>query len=165
LKSRHILCRAIAQLLSTPSGALFESGDGMTSPVSSTELINEATDAVESGLALPLAGDGRIQEEFQQIKAELFRFGARVYQAYQPHFLTEFLLENLTSDQSIHPAALQSAALENLWRALAELQREGFAQLNTPRFEQVLENLRKLQIVEDRINALCEQHKFPRSPS
>ena len=36
-------------------------------------------------------GEGR----FHDLAGELFRFGARVYQMHQPHFLSEFLLENL----------------------------------------------------------------------
>jgi hypothetical protein len=37
---------------------------------------------------------------FRDLASDLFRFGARVYGRYQPHFLHEFLSEELDPQQS-----------------------------------------------------------------
>lgn len=146
LKARHILCRAIAHLLADSE-----------SPMTAADLIQEATDAVEGGLALTRNPDSFVHPELSGLQDDLFRFGARIYQKYQPHFLTEFLLEHLEPKRdpdSVVSAQTHRAILETLWRATAELQREGFAKLNTPRFERLLRDLADLRVVEEKLNQL-----------
>jgi hypothetical protein len=92
------------------------------------------------------------------LSGELFRFGARAYQMHQLHFLTEFLFENLDPAQSrdAFPAdpKMHATAGEAISRAFAEIHREGFRSLNTPRFERFLGILRQLRITQTRLDEL-----------
>jgi tetratricopeptide (TPR) repeat protein len=84
LKARNVLCQVIAKLLTdTDQGIL---------PIK--ELIHEATDTVDDGMILARRWERRDIEQFRHLVQDLFTFGARVYQTFQPHFLDEFLLEN-----------------------------------------------------------------------
>lgn len=148
LKARHILCQANAEMLVGVDPADPARG----------ELIAEATDAVEEGLALARSWEGRGVRRFRPLARDLFRFGARVYQQFQPHFLTEFLLENLEpahgSDAFARDAEICAAAWESLWRTFREIQRNGFTMLNTPQFSELLSKLRELRIVEELLTEL-----------
>ena len=84
LKARHILCRALTQLLVDLDGAT----------VSTSELIGDATDAAEEGLVLVRAWEARGVERFRPVAQDLFQFAARVYRIFQPQFFNEFLLEH-----------------------------------------------------------------------
>lgn len=143
LQSRHILCQALAALLETTSDA---------------NLLMEASDAVDEGLALARHWEARGEKQFSALAGDLFRFGGRIYQIHQPHFLTEFLLENL--DPAKSPGAftdnhdMHLSAMTALWQNLQELQRVGFTRINTPRFKEMLETLRELRITEERLTAL-----------
>ena len=64
------------------------------------ELIEEATDAVDEGLALARHWEQRGESGFRALAEDLFRFGCRVYQAGQPQFLAEFILESLDPEKA-----------------------------------------------------------------
>ena len=125
------------------------------------EFLTEATDAVDEGMALARHWETSGDPQFRAAATDLFRFGCRVYQTYQPHFLTEFLLENLDPAQS--PGAftdnhqMQSSALNAIWHSLRELQQGGFKAISTPRFEKVLAQLQGLRIAGDRLAELRQQ--------
>lgn len=147
-KARHILCQALAHLLASRD----------LEPGQRDELLAEAAEAVDDGMVLARNWEARGAMQFRSQAADLFRFGCRVYQTHQPHFLTEFLLENLdparsdgafSSDLQMH-----ASAREALWHTLGELQRDGFKAMNTPRFEELLEALRELRITDERLVAL-----------
>lgn len=89
LKARHVLCQAIAGHLSDPT-----SGDVTRND------IDEATDAVDDGLTVARGWEQKGVTWFRGMACDLFRFGARVYAAYQPQFLTEFVLDNTDPDNS-----------------------------------------------------------------
>ncbi len=145
--ARHILCQALAHLLANRDGTADQR----------TEWFHTATDVVDDGLALARHWEARGDHQFQSQAVELFRFGCRVYQLHQPHFLTEFLLEHLESARPDGERAGQqqifASAMDALWRSLGELQREGFRAINTPGFARILERLRELRITEDRVRA------------
>jgi tetratricopeptide (TPR) repeat protein len=147
-KARHIRCQAIAQILPV-------AGDAWEAP---DQLVADATDTVDEGLALARQWELRGETRFRPLACELFRFGARVYQQHQPHFLVEFLVESLDPEQS--PGApsdlreMHTAAAEALWQALRDLQQEGFKTLHTPRFEELLAQLKELRIAEGRLAEL-----------
>lgn len=147
-KARHILCQAVAQLLAEKNPADSE----IKNPAA------EATDAVDEGLALARKWEFQGVGQFRPLAQELFHFGARIYQIFQPHFLNEFLLENFDPAQSpkafVKNPEMQAAALESLWRAFRDIQRGGFKKLNTPEFSELLERLRELRVVEERLMAL-----------
>lgn len=90
LKSRHLLCRALATLLDR-------------TPPDAPEVdawITEVTDTVDEGMALERLWEQRGLEGFRLMAVELFRFGVRVFFIRQPHFLAEFILECLDPEKS-----------------------------------------------------------------
>jgi len=147
-KARHILCQALAHQLAQ---------SGLTA-VQRDALLTEASDIVDDGMALARDWEVRGAVQFRPLATDLFRFGCRVYQAHQPHFLTEFLLENLDPAQSDGALAdnlsMHASALDALWRSLGKFQREGFKAINTPQYEQMLDSLRELRVTEERLAAL-----------
>jgi hypothetical protein len=147
-KARHILCQALAQQLA----------DRQLASAQRERLLAEASDVVDEGMALARHWEARGEPRFRGPAGELFRFGCRVYQTYQPHFLTEFLLENLdpTCSDGTFARDLQmhGDARDALWILLGQVQREGFRSFNTPRFATLLETLRKLRITEERLTEL-----------
>lgn len=152
-QARHVLCQSLAQLLGHPESTI----------TARTEFLTEATDAVDAGMALARHWEARGTQQFRPAANELFRFGCRVYQIYQPHFLTEFLLENLDPTQSTTAiatnAAWHSSAAEALWHLLAELHRDGFKSINTPQFEKILAQLSELRITGERLAELRATHQ------
>jgi tetratricopeptide (TPR) repeat protein len=145
MKARHVACRSIA----------VESRDGQSIP---PELIALATEAVDEGLALARHWELRGKSGFRALSEDLFRFGCRIYQVGQPHFLAEFILESLDPQKAAGVPPLNSnlheAALAALWNAVKEMQRDGFSSVTSPGFEQLLENLRELRVTDDRLEQL-----------
>jgi len=79
LKARHLLCQVLAERLSLE-------------PVS-PDAVHAATDTVEAALDLVRAWEAQGVSAFRPLAADLFQFGALVYQRFQPQFLEEFLEE------------------------------------------------------------------------
>ena len=90
LRARHVLCRLLAEHLSS-----VEPGDATVRAA-----VDEATDAVDDGLDLVRRWERRGATRFRAIASDLFRFGVRVYGAYQPQFVEEFLADNIDPAQS-----------------------------------------------------------------
>jgi hypothetical protein len=90
LKARHVLCRSIARHLS-------EQDPGCKAIPAD---VHDATDLVDDGLGLVRSWEQKGVGRFREIAVELFRFGATVYETYQPHFLSEFVRENVDPRQS-----------------------------------------------------------------
>jgi hypothetical protein len=147
LKARHALCRAAAARLAEarPENEV-------------KELVAEATDAVDEGLAIARLWEERGLPAFKPIEAELFQFGTQIYQKHQPQFLAEFVLENLDPERS--PAAARAsvpmvqAGMEAIARTLQGLQARGFGELGKPGMERLLETLRELRAADDRLRQL-----------
>jgi hypothetical protein len=111
LKARHVLCRTLAARLplTRPAGA------------SMPDDVHEATDLADDGLALVRTWEREGVTRFRRLACDLFRFGARVYRAYQPQFLKEFIYENIDSSRS-SPAYVDSAEMRAAaWEAFAML--------------------------------------------
>jgi tetratricopeptide (TPR) repeat protein len=100
LKARHVLCQSIARHLSLKAA----SGETIIDDV------HEATDVVDDGLGLVRQWEHKGVARFRGVAHDLFRFGARVYEKYQPQFLNEFLLENTDPGQS-SPRYVESAEM------------------------------------------------------
>jgi hypothetical protein len=83
----------------------------------------EASDAIDDGLALARECDRRGAADLRPLAARLFRLGAQLYRVHQPHFLGEFVCENLAPGAFADDAAFRAAAAEALGLALADLQR------------------------------------------
>jgi len=109
IKARCIQCRALSMLLEEPGGAE-RVGDW----------IAEATDSAEEALALV-----RISGHRDEWVADLVRYGAKIYQACQPHFLGEFLAEWLTGRGPLaEDRALREEMKNSLLLAQVEVERK-----------------------------------------
>jgi tetratricopeptide (TPR) repeat protein len=111
LKARHVLCHIAARRLSIP-------GERETT----LDDVHEATDLSDEGLLLVRQWERRGIERFRNLAADLFRFGARVYAAYQPHFLREFINEQLDTQQST-PSYVGSREMRDAARDILSLLR------------------------------------------
>jgi tetratricopeptide (TPR) repeat protein len=152
LKARHILCRAVAVQLADRAGRN-----------TSEDLVAVATDAADDGMKLARHWETRGESRFRDLARELFRFGARAYQMHQPHFLTEFLLENLDpihSDAFPVDPRMHATAGEAISDAVTEIQRDGFRSLNTPHFDRFLKTLRQFWVTQARLAELCRDNSF-----
>jgi hypothetical protein len=114
LMARHVLCHTMARHLSATS-------DGTVN-----EDVHETTDIVDEGLGLARRWEQAGVVRFRAIAHDLFRFGARVYALYQPHFLDEFVRDNLDPARSsadyVDSQEMQAAAEEaRALRARSEL--------------------------------------------
>ncbi|HUI80484.1 MAG TPA: hypothetical protein VLY24_21315 [Bryobacteraceae bacterium] len=105
LKARHVLSHIAARRLSVQA-------------VRETVMaeVHDATDLADEGLELVREWERRGIDRFRSLASDLFRFGARVYAYYQPHFLHEFVSEQLDPRQSWDPYVqsheMQDAARE-----------------------------------------------------
>src|ERR1043166_3961122 len=158
LKARHILCRALAVQLADRTGI-----------IAAEELIAAATDAVDDGMKLARHWEMRGERRFRDLARELFHFGARAYQIHQPHFLPEFLLENLDPCHSRDAFAvdpkMHGTAGAAIAGAVAEIQRTGFRGLNTPPFDRFVEMLRQLRVTQARLDELGRDPSLAASPA
>ena len=106
LSARMVLCQTIVRRLSTVAP-----GDRTT-----PDEVHDATDLVDEGLSVVRFWEQRGLSGFRPIGADLFRFGARLYMHFQPHFLAEFVRENLDPEQSsleyVESAEMQGVAEE-----------------------------------------------------
>lgn len=150
LKARYILCQALSWLIEE------HPDNGTRAP-----LFAEATDAVDQGMELIRHWNASGSPLSQSIANDLFRFGARVYRAYQPHFLTEFLLETLepqTSPGASEPSPeMHLTAVEAIWQELRQISRDGFKMVSKPEFDSLLDRLRLLRVADERLTRLREQ--------
>jgi tetratricopeptide (TPR) repeat protein len=84
LAARHVLCRIAGRTLSVQAKSKTVTAD-----------VHDATDLAEEGLSLVREWERRGVDRFRNVASDLFRFGARVYACFQPHFLNEFVSEQL----------------------------------------------------------------------
>lgn len=142
LKARHVLCRANAHLIEAKN----------LSAAAALKMAAETTDLVEDGLRLAQAWEAGGHGQFRTLATELFRFGALVYQAYQPQFLGEYLLENVAGAGG--EKQRRAAAMEALGREMRDLQRNIFNAVNTPEYGVFLERLRQVRLGEEKLKAM-----------
>lgn len=139
LQARHAGCEAVAQLLEA----------GCRDAGQAERWIHEATDWVETALDLAHAWQGR---DFGDLPLQLFRFGCRIYLAYQPQFLGEFLLDVLRP-QSRRQTAYFQAAEEALQKAATVLRQRGPADLGLRRLDDLLSLLQQLERAADQVRS------------
>lgn len=106
LTARHLLCQALARVLPNVS----------SDDPAALEVVHAATDAVDDGLELIRLWESRGVARFRPAASDLLRFGARVYRAFQPHFLAEFIDDqldpSLSSADYVGSAEIQAAAAD-----------------------------------------------------
>lgn len=142
LKARHRYCQATALLLESPPVNI-DKADGW---------ILAATDHVEE--ALVLVSYWREQADFTEIALQLFRFGSRIYLAFQPHFLGEFMLDVLRPEAGrFLEKAFFEAAEESLMIAAEVMRHRGIEALGPKRVGDLLEMMAKLEAATGQIIA------------
>lgn len=152
LRARYLLCRLHTQL----------------QPKEADDWITETTDAVDDGLALARHWYKHGVKSLQPLAQELFRFGLKVYQIWQPHFLSEYILDNLDPERSpgspvdIH--AMHHFATEAIWDAVIAINKHVKGAISTENRAALYETLKELQETETRLGVLREQH-LPKSTS
>ncbi len=139
LQARHAGCEAVARLLEA----------GCDDADQAETWIHEATDWVEAALDLAHFWQGR---DFGDLPLQLFRFGCRIYLAYQPQFLGEFLLDVLRPPTRRQPAYFQ-AAEDSLQTAATVLRQRGLADLGLRRLDDLLGLLQRLQAAAEQLRA------------
>lgn len=127
IKARHTLCRALAHLLETPP----------VDAANADDWIHEATDAVEDMMRLT-----NHETRFIHLREEIFDFGCRIYRAFQPHFLAEFLDDGLSSAQS--STAMKQAARESISLAALQIQHESRSGCTPARLDRLILTLQSL---------------------
>jgi tetratricopeptide (TPR) repeat protein len=157
LKSRHLLCRALATMLDrTPPDA-----------PEVDEWITEVTDTVDEGMALERLWEQRGLEGFRLMAVELFRFGVRVFFIRQPHFLAEFILECLDPEKSpgapVTSEEMHHLASSVIWDAALNIeQRARGASMQEK--TALVEIVGDLHAADKRLQELREQHLGTNAP-
>lgn len=136
LHARHAWCQAAAIRLEN-GAALADEAEAW---------IHRATDHVEDAMQLSefWAKRGRVWKE---LACQLFHFGCRIYLAYQPHFLGEFMLDVLRPGHAnrIVDSSFHEIAEEVLQNAASVLRARGPADLGLKRLDDLLYLLEKLE--------------------
>lgn len=147
LKSRHVYCHAVAMLLESPPVDA-RRADGW---------IMQATEWVEEAMGLTAWWE-RKGHAFKELRLELFHYGCRIYLAYQPHFMAEFLLDVLDPERgsALHACAedLHAAGLDALAMAAEVLKRRGPLDFGLQGMDRLLEVIGDLNLAAQRIKKL-----------
>jgi tetratricopeptide (TPR) repeat protein len=148
LKARHLLCQVLTQL----------------PPNATDDWVTEATDAVDEGMALARFWQQHGEARLEIVSRELFRFGLIVYRVWQPHFLSEFILDHLDPTHSagapVQDESSHHLAVDALWSAVEAVNAQ--AKSSTPeRRDKLLALVEDLQATETRLSELRIQHLQP----
>jgi tetratricopeptide (TPR) repeat protein len=153
LQARHARCRALAGLIDRCLSKR---------PRVAAALLAEATDTVEEGLNVARHWEMRGVARLRDLAGDLFRFGVRAYQAAQPQFLSEFILDSVDPERSPAPLpltrALHAAALDSLWRHLRTSRKESVHAGEDP-WKHLLEIAPELERTEARLRELRKWEK------
>jgi tetratricopeptide (TPR) repeat protein len=142
LRARRALVMAI--------GALLTRAEAAREPLG--ELASEATDAIDDGLALARELETQGVAQLRPLAVRLFRLGAQLYGTHQPHFLGEFIVENLSSPAFAADADFRAVANEALTQALALLQRPNLVVAGTRDAEKLVATARSLRAAQQQLS-------------
>jgi tetratricopeptide (TPR) repeat protein len=157
LKARRILCEVTGRWL-------VESGDIERRK----DLVARTGDVVDDGLSLARRWEAIGESQFRPLALRLFRFGTAYYRRYQPHFLADFILENIdaqhTSDAFVENSEFMTIANEALQLTRQEL-RTGYPVLmDAPDTKRRLQTLHGIDDALLRLGHLSSQSQ-PVPPS
>ena len=144
LRARRALVVALGERLVTADAA----GE------STTELADEAVDAIEGGLSLLRRCERPEVVRFRALAARLFRLGVQLYRIHQPHFLAEFVLETVEYPAFENEADVVSAARDAIAETVADLHRPQLILAGTPAATRLLETLSSLRTAQHRLTCL-----------
>lgn len=146
LKARRVLCEIIGQWLL------------VCEPARTEGLVARASDVVDAGMALARRWEALDVSVFRPLATRLFRFGAAFYRRHQPHFLADFILENLAPR---HAAGACPADAE--WRDIAgatlaatreDLRTKHLVIADSPATHRRLQTLREIEAALTRLSLL-----------
>ena len=147
LKSRRILCEIIGQWL-------IETHD----PQRQQQLIATASDAVDTGLTLARRWASSDDTAFRSLAVRLFRFGTAFYRRHQPHFLADFVLENIdpehTSDAYREHPEFHAIARDSLTASLLDLRSQFPVVAQDPSSDRRLQTVHAIQSALNRLSEL-----------
>ena len=123
-----------------------------------TALANEATDAIEDGLALMRDYETRGNPTLRPLAARLFQLGAQIYRIHQPHFLAEFVLESLATPSLAADPAFRTVADAALADTLADLQRPQLFVAGTPDSDRRRDIAATLRSAQERLATSSAEH-------
>jgi tetratricopeptide (TPR) repeat protein len=135
LMARRAFCDALGRQLVAPE-------------VDQEAIARAASDAVDEALALARHWSALGAGEFGPLVPRLYRFGARLYGRHQPHFLGEFLLEQLEVSPTRELLTIASDALA---AALTNLEQPHLLLAGTPATDRLLATLRVLRAAQVRV--------------
>jgi tetratricopeptide (TPR) repeat protein len=118
------------------------------------DLLSEATDAVDDGLSVAREFAQRASPAFRALAARLFRLGAQLYGRHQPHFLGEFLLEQVAAPAFANDPEFRMLAEAALAHALAEIQRPQLLVANTAGAAKAIETARAIRAAQQQLSQL-----------
>ena len=151
LLARRARCDALGHLIFAVSN-----------PELARDLTEEAGDLIDDGLALIRQWEQRGMPHFRPLAARLYHFGAQLYRLRQPHFLAEFLLEQLdpekSSDATPADSNLHAIADEAVATTLQALRAPRMIRAEDPSTQRQVETLRALQAAELRLAELRRNH-------
>lgn len=133
LKARRALGDALGRLLVAP---------GADQPAIATE----ASDVVDDALAVVRHWAGRGHNAFLPLALRFFRYGTQLYRVHQPHFLAEFIEENLPLS-----AEFRTGALEAVDATLADRPPGTYLTIGDPATERHLQVRRELEALRSRL--------------
>ena len=139
MRARHAVCVVL--------GGRLAAGRALAEDPKRAELLEEAGDLVEDGLAA-LKGRAELPEGVAQTAARLYEFGAWLYRTQQPQFLGEFLMEHLGEDEA--RARIAGAAVKAARQALVQ---RGFNETMGGEGDRVRGMMQDLAAVEERLKA------------
>ena len=143
LKARRARCDVLGQQLVDASATVQD------------ELANLAGDTVDDALALIhhwAARDASAAEAFAPLAERFFRFGCELYRRHQPHFLVEFIEENLVAVPT-HADELRAIAHLALDAALADGALPALHLVDDPVSERALRTRADLHTARERLAA------------
>ncbi|WP_438480014.1 hypothetical protein [Oleiharenicola lentus] len=144
LKLRRVACDAIGQLVPVLPAA------------EQAELASVASDLVDDGLAVAREWAAKGETALLPIHVRLFRFGAQLYRVNQPHFLAEFLAEEI--DSAAPSPEVLAIVNENLDLALQTRSPEQFLTVGDAASERHLQTARDLKALREKIPSLSAPH-------
>jgi len=136
LKARRALCDALGRVIVAPNA-------------NQREIASIASDLVDEALELIRHWNARGVDAFVELGTRFFRYGAQLYRVHQPHFLAEFISENL----AVAPAETPAIAREIIAAALADHSRGGFFLVGDEASERRLEICRELEALRATLTA------------
>jgi tetratricopeptide (TPR) repeat protein len=141
LRARRALVMALGDLLY----AAERKGDSLD------ELTSEATDVIEDGMFIVRLFESRGIVMLRPLGARLFRLGAHLYGVHQPHFLGEFVLENLGAQTLAADAEFRAIATDAVANALARLHQPRPILAGTRDAEKLIATAQSLRSAQDQL--------------